>query len=64
MKVSELILAAKNETNKSAFLTPYGMRECRKMSCETIAAVFGNFAASFWEKVRNREINIKCEVAK
>lgn len=51
-----LILKAKSETASSAFLTPWGIRECKKMEIVSIAATFGEIAAEFWEAVRSGRI--------
>lgn len=51
-----LILQAKAETESSAFLTPWGIRECKKMEIASIAATFGEIAAEFWEAVRSGRI--------
>jgi len=51
-----LILQAKSETNSSAFLTPWGIRECKSMEIFSIAATFGEIAAEFWEAVRSGRI--------
>ena len=48
----ELVVNAKAETNSSAFLTPWGISECKKMDIASIAAVFGEIAAEFWLAVR------------
>ena len=51
-----LILQAKDETESSAFLTPWGIRECKQMEIVSIAATFGEVAAEFWEAVRSGRI--------
>ena len=51
-----LVLQAKAETKHSAFLTPWGIRECKAMGIESIAATFGEVAAEFWEAVRSGRI--------
>ena len=48
----ELVIKAKAETESSAFLTPWGIRECKTMTVEHIAATFGEIAAEFWQAVR------------
>lgn len=48
----------RSETNKSAFLTPWGIRECAKLSISAIQETFGVFAADFWARVRIGEITI------
>ena len=52
----ELVIKAKAETKSSAFLTPWGIRECKAMTIESIAAAFGDIAAEFWEAVRSGRI--------
>ena len=42
----------RRETDRSAFLTPWGIRECKSMTTDAIALTFGEFAAVFWERVR------------
>lgn len=48
----ELVIKAKAETETSAFLTPWGIRECKAMTIDSIAATFGDVAAEFWQAVR------------
>ena len=52
----ELLIKAKAETETSAFLTPWGIRECKSMKNDSIAATFGEVAAEFWEAVCTKRI--------
>jgi hypothetical protein len=53
-----LIGRAKCETEVSAFLTPWGVRECAGMTLREIGDVFGDMAMEFWQAVRNGEIKV------
>ena len=57
--VVDLIQQARTASALSAFLTPWGIRECRHASITSIADTFGDIAARFWAAVRAGQIRMK-----
>lgn len=55
----QLLIDAKQATKTSAFLTPWGIRECKSMTLTEISATFGKVAAEFWQAVRTGKILFK-----
>ena len=53
-----LIGRARRETAVSAFLTPWGIRECGGLTLREIGDVFVDTAMEFWQAVRCGEIRI------
>ena len=43
---------ARAEVEMSAFLTPWGIRECKRMGLDSIGATFGEVAREFWAAVQ------------
>lgn len=59
MTASALILKAKRETRLNGFLTPFGIREAKRMTLKEIFEVFGETACEFWTAVRNGGIRFE-----
>jgi hypothetical protein len=52
MNIDALIEQVRAESRSSAFLTPWGIAECKRMDRREILQVFGEVAAEFWDNVR------------
>lgn len=59
MRAYELIEKAKRETRINGFLTPFGIREAKRMTLREIFEVFGETALEFWTAVRGGGIRFE-----